>query len=391
MIFKYQLGIAGKAWFDIFDFKNLIAENFAILGLGGHEFEIFDENEIETRDQRSPFCLIFFGYDGATGDDHPVLKQCIQDSVPIIPAVDLLTSYIAKVPKELTAINGIEIGPSDDVDLPKLVSCVFENLSLLRTDRRVFISYRRKESREVALQLYDALQSRNFDTFLDTHSIRAGVPMQDHLWHRLADSDVVILLDSPEFRTSQWTWEEQRQANATSIQILHVLWPTVQPDPYSALSHFHALTDKDFATDETIGDEARLRQNAISNLCTEVESLRARALGARHSLLVDQFCDLCRDRGLSAVLHPQRFIVAKGNDGIANIFFPAVGVPNAYRINQIEEIVKKYAVADKKICVLYDNRGLLTGWLAHLGWLNGHLKIQAVAVTNLDEISIWGK
>lgn len=43
---------------------------------------------------------------------------------------------------------------------------------------------------------HDVLSGRGFDVFLDTHDIRPGNPFQEMLFQRLADSDVVIMLDT---------------------------------------------------------------------------------------------------------------------------------------------------------------------------------------------------
>jgi hypothetical protein len=106
-----------------------------------------------------------------------------------------------------------------------MVSVAFENFRLLRSERRLFISYRRVESQGIAIQLYEALDALGFDVFLDTHGVPPATDFQSVLWHRLADSDVVVLLDTPDFRTSRWTVQELARANATSLQILHLLWP----------------------------------------------------------------------------------------------------------------------------------------------------------------------
>ena len=63
----------------------------------------------------------------------------------------------------IAGVNGLQI--STDADVARLVSIAFENLHLLRLERRLFISYRRAESTDVAIQLFEALDERGFDVF----------------------------------------------------------------------------------------------------------------------------------------------------------------------------------------------------------------------------------
>ena len=107
-------------------------------------------------------------------------------------------------------------------DWDRVASVLLEGLGLLRKSRRLFISYRRVETQGVAIQLYEQLDASGFDVFLDTHSLRPGEPFQEVVWHRLADTDVVVLLDSPGFLASRWTEEELARANSTNLQILQL-------------------------------------------------------------------------------------------------------------------------------------------------------------------------
>jgi len=122
-----------------------------------------------------------------------------------------------------------------------------EGLGLLRERRRLFISYRRVEASGVAAQLYEALDAAGFDVFLDTHGIlRPGEPFQEVLWHRLADTDVALLLDTPGFLASRWTEEELARANVSNIQILQVLWPGQTEASAAAFSSLYPLSMGDF-------------------------------------------------------------------------------------------------------------------------------------------------
>jgi hypothetical protein len=108
-------------------------------------------------------------------------------------------------------------------------------MGLLRKRRRLFISYKRTESAMVAQQLYHALDERGFDVFLDTLSVRPAEQFQEHLWHRMTDSDVVILLYTKSAHASGWVEQEIERANGMKITVVQLIWPGVSRDPTTLL------------------------------------------------------------------------------------------------------------------------------------------------------------
>jgi TIR domain len=250
---------------------------------------------------------------------------------------------------------------------------------------QLFISYKRSEAQGVAIQLYEKLDSLGFDVFLDTQGVPPAVDFQSVLWHRLADSDVVVLLDTPNFRASRWTVAELARANATSIQILHFLWPGVSPDPYSAFSQFVPLTDANFVNGTTTGAEGLFDNSLVSKMGAMVESLRSRAMAARHRYLVDNFCDQATALAQQTSVQSSRFISLKLTNARQIAVVPAIGVPNATRYQEIESAITKSPSKFDKIWLLYDDRGILQGWLDHVDWLNKHLPVIAVRVASCQD------
>jgi hypothetical protein len=198
----------------------------------------------------------------------------------------------------------------------------------------------------------------------------------------MADSDVVVLLDTPNFRASRWTREELSRANSTNVQILHLLWPGVLPDASSAFSEFMVLERQDFRTRAVTKEHARLKDASILRIVTRVEALRARALAARHRSLVDSFCDKAREEGAKSVaVQPERFISVELATGRHVAVVPTIGVPRADRCHDIEKAIAKGEVIPDGVWLLYDDRGILETWIEHLDWLNKHLPVSAVQIT----------
>jgi hypothetical protein len=384
---QYQLALLGREPPVAAGLRDRVYAAAYELGFDGDHLRIISESEIDTRDRKAPLVAVFFGYPGATDADHPAVADLHADSLPIIPAVPTLEGFRSQVPATIAGVNGLNL--SDANDLPRLVTAIFENLHLLRLERRLFISYRRAESTPVAMQLYEALDARGFDVFLDTRSVRPAVDFQAELWHRLADSDVVILLDTPNFRVSDWTVEELTQANATSIQILHLLWPGVPEDGTSAFSEFYPLQLTDFRFGRVPDAASILTDECVSNVCARAESLRARALASRYAYLVDNFCDLAASYGVDVAVHPERF-VSMQIGAETHAIFPAVGVPTAQRLEEFEQAVRHMS-PQPIVRAIYDERGILERWKIHLGWLSSHLPVKAIQVSKLPEAFAAGE
>lgn len=62
----------------------------------------------------------------------------------------------------------------------------------------------------------------------------------------MTDSDAVILLDTPRFRTSRWTKDELMFANENNIHILDILWPQQKEEGIASFNAFIKLAPKDF-------------------------------------------------------------------------------------------------------------------------------------------------
>ncbi len=340
-----------------------------------------DEVTVASRDPKAPTVGAFLSV-----SENPARVASIVDlvnsGIMVLPVVKDLARFTSFVFDELRGINGIELS-EDDSELERVAAVLLEGLSLLRRSRRLFISYRRTETQGVAIQLYEALDQHGFDVFLDTVSIRPGEQFQDVLWHRLADTDVIVLLDSPGFLASRWTTAELARANSTSIQTLQLVWPHNRVEATAAFSKAVMLTEDDFETSHSLGADARLDSTMVETLITEVESLRARALAARHTYLVQEFCADAARLGLTAHVQPDRFLTVQPKSGTFVAVVPTVGIPDSVRYQEVEDIVSRHPLKHSEVILLYDERGVQRKWLEHLKWLDRHkLSVQSVQVAD---------
>ncbi|HET6434265.1 MAG TPA: toll/interleukin-1 receptor domain-containing protein [Xanthomonadaceae bacterium] len=354
------------------------------LGVGDAALAIVDEDNEAAIDARLPVVAVFFGGAGEASRPHPALRRLLEDSIQVIPVVSDVHCVSDQIPEELQHVNALARGT---LGVVRLATLVLESFRLLRRERRLFISYKRSDSQLVANQLYDALDAQGFDVFIDVRSVPPGVDFQAELWHRLADSDVVVLLDTPGFRESRWTTEELARANATNIQILHVLWPGQAREDETSFSDFVDLTTSDFDLEDT---GATLSSNTVGAIAQRVERLRARAIAARHRYLVDSFCDSVRDVGMQASLQPERWIAVTDSAGRELAVVPTVGVPTSERIHRVFQDISGHGRHFEAMWLLYDDRGVLGYWLEHLSWLDSYLPVRTVTVASCDALVSGG-
>lgn len=339
-------------------FKKSFAHSLTYFGLElDQDFVV--TNGISTEfSPTSATVAMFFGGPGVILAEH---AELVRLSIPIVPLVSSVSSVSAELPECLCSINALVLDVLD-TDLLKPVGAALQCLGLLPPQRRVFLSYRRDDSREVALQLFEALSARQFDVFLDTHSVSAAVDFQEMLWHRLCDSDVVVMLDTPGYFDSRWTTKEWGRATAKHISILQVIWPGHVQSRYSRLATPMQLESTDFSG-------SRLTEEFVGRLALQVENLRSKSISLRHVNIAGDLRSAVEELGGQVDgVGPRRSIVLQMPSGQQLIAYPIVGVPSAVTLHEVA-----YEQGTRPSVLIYDHVGLSEQWLEHLDWLGANI------------------
>jgi hypothetical protein len=84
-------------------------------------------------------------------------------------------------------------------------------------------------------------------------------------------------------------------------------------------------------------------------------------------------------------VQPERYISVVLRTGRKVVVVPTIGVPRAELYQRIDSAIRKLAPTTKDMWLLYDERGILKEWLGHLAWLDGHLPVRSVQVSNADD------
>jgi hypothetical protein len=352
----------------------------SIAGFGlsiGKDVVFLSEKNLSQRNPKAPCVVVYFG--SPEKEHEGELKTLISQKVPIIPVVDSAAQVHECIPDSVNDLNAHFL-QNDDGDMSSLSAGVLECIGLLRDQRRVFVSYRRTESRLAALQLHDLLTSKGFDVFLDTHDIRPGEPFQDVLWHRLVDSDVMVMLDTPTYFDSKWTVQELGRARAKEIHILRVVWPNHESHRAMSLSEAVYLAEEDLET-----SDGPIRDERAEEIAFAVENLRSRSIAARYLSIAGKLWaeaekigaevqGVGAHRAISLRLLDQRLLRA----------YPVVGLPNAELLNDIAD--KSDATQEPGTPVLiYDHVGIREKWQQHLAWLDKNIRsVRTLKVREAD-------
>lgn len=382
----YQLIVLGKD----FDIKEAIISSLKKkieeIGIDFNHFKIINDANFDEYTDASPSFCIYLGRkeENKQFADVELLERVVVDASLVLPIVQgSLDDFSQCVPKIISTYNGLAISEQDkDLKVEKIVNNILEAFSLLRKNRRVFISYKRDESTSVAIQLYEALEKNGFDVFLDTHSIRPSEPFQDELWHRMADSDVVVLLNTSNFLESMWTTKELAMANKLLLGMIVVSWPdhSIKNHRDAEISFPIQLKANEF------NDEGkRLDSNVVDAIIESVESIRARTLAARRDNLISNFMKMAKSKGCNPQLDSYKIISMTKNDEEI-VLVPAVGIPNSLNYESssifIEEIRnKKY----EHIYILFDETCIRDYWLKHLKWLDSSLAVETLSILRVQK------
>jgi hypothetical protein len=375
----YQIGMIHAAGPDLTAALQSVLETRATeLGLEpDRDFAFFHGAAAGNMTGAAPRVAVYFGGPNRDRALDSIASALAAAGDVIIPAVPSLVDFSSQVPPSLAPVNGMSI--PGETNLPELASLILETLHLMRRRRRVFISYKRAESQEVATQLYHELDAHSFDPFLDTHSIRQGDPFQERLWHRMADSDLTILLYTNTVLGSGWVQKELDRADAMGITVLQVIWPGVERDARTDLFEPFYLDSGDF-------DGSSLTQEKLEEIVLRVESLRARSLAARETKLVKTLCGLASEQNVPYVVQRARCVDVCPESARFKRVFLGVGVPDAVSFQEATEGLG--GRLPEETLLMYDPFSIAPFHQKHLDWFDGFSPVKALKPAN---VATWLK
>lgn len=361
MPFLYELAVLGMpSDQQVADLQHVVADALELFHLHlGRDVGWHVRPERFDPDQQTASAAVFYGGEGA---ELHGLGRLINKGVPILPIVPSGGSVADHIPENLRPLNCMNYdlgGPT------RVATALLECAGLLPRQRRVFVSYRRDEARQAALQLFDEFSSRHFDVFLDTHGIAPAEQFQPLLWHRLCDSDVLVMLDTPTYFDSRWTSAEFGRALAKCISVLRIGWPDSTPSMRTRTASRAELLAEEIDT-----ATGRLSDAAVARICIQLEAVRSQSVAVRRLNLVSGLrLAIERIGGDVLGVGAKQAVHIRLADQREVIVYPAVGVPTSVSLH--DALLDS---GERPVAVIYDHVGLHPSWQQHLDWLGLQIK-----------------
>jgi hypothetical protein len=201
----------------------------------------------------------------------------------VIPVVRSIAGADRQLPPLLAGLNAFGLDQHSGDWAVALVDEVLSHLWLHRRLKKIFLSYKRSDSLAVAQQLHERFTKLGYQVFLDECSIEPGADIRQALRWWLNDTDLVLVLASPNLPNSSWVLEEIEFANLSSIGLVAVTWPNAEPAPVHAVTSDQrlALVDTDFDQislplhEQRLKDDAAITGNAVGRIVAMVQKERA--------------------------------------------------------------------------------------------------------------------
>ncbi len=206
------------------------------------------------------------------------LNRALKLHFPILPIVrrDDPGEVHEKLPSSISQLNAINW---DDASA-RAVTTLLGMLGLVEKERRVFLSYVRRDSGLLAEQLHRLLVQSGFDVFLDRFAVSPGSDFRKQIDEELADKAFMVLLESPGLAKSKWVEYEIAYALRHRIEILAVSLPGACQPILSIDDAFRIdLRPQDLSS-------GQLADSAWNKLIERIEFAHARAIRRRREQML---------------------------------------------------------------------------------------------------------
>lgn len=362
--YKYQIILLGHPDYAA-EAEEVLSEQLEQVGIKKEYLSFIDYSSFSRPNPKAPAIAFYFGYENShINDDKEQIQELIMQKIPVIPVVLNKKNFKDYIPEVLYPIEAVEAKNYNWLSLADVTLRMFR---LSWKQRKVFISYRQKDSTKEAVKLYNILHQYKYNVFLDLCEIEDGTRFQRELEQHLVDSDILVLLNSENIRESPWVAKELLIASERQIAIVEWQMKNCMPMQTGITYPIKVIDDN------------------YSPLIQTIEQCRIRNMQARKSSIVDPLLNLLNKEHVSYDLHVP-YIIAFDLKSIMRICLGAMRIPDARMYEDVSIWVKKYFNSKAEIWILYDRLYIKDEWIEHLKWLNEYLPVKS---QNIQDINKW--
>lgn len=212
-----------------------------------------------------------------------LIRDILARAIRVLPIVSALQDFRSEVPTSLSVVNGTQWH-----DPAEIAEEVLRYLGLTERDRRVFLSYLRRETTPLAHQLYDELHRRGFFVFLDSLEIEHGALVQTRIEQALYETSFVLLLYSSSVESSGWVEKEINFALTHRLGLMALALPGAAKE----LPFRMTPSDRRFEIGATDLDATgRLTDIALERVCIDIEREHADQFRQRRDRLLQDISE----------------------------------------------------------------------------------------------------
>lgn len=150
------------------------------------------------------------------------LEQFVNDwlsrGLETLGVVDAWLNPDDVLPRAMRKLNALRWERDPLQVLPDLV----DEVLLLGEDRRIFISYARADGSQIADRMFDALERRRFEVFLDRFRLSPGADFLERIQDEILDKSMVVVVETDAALASDWVKREIEFASARRLGLAAV-------------------------------------------------------------------------------------------------------------------------------------------------------------------------
>ncbi len=230
---------------------------------------------------------------------HAAIQTALERGIATFPVVPQGALFTEVTPEILNEFNAFQCDGRDP--FRRLSQVILRTLHLTDIQRRVFISYARKDATAMAEQLWEALSARGFEVFLDRVSLDTGANWRERLFEALERKSFVLMIESPEAVTAKGVEMEFNYARERDMGLLTLTWhQTVDrgltlPGIYEK---YRTHLPKSALRSDRVGN-VRLKSHVVQKVLDEIESRHAEALLRRRRAVLGSLMRALEWQGIS--------------------------------------------------------------------------------------------